>query len=217
MQRKQRTCIIPVFQRIAIFIDGWNFKYATYDAFGIQVDYKKLLDFFSKDAILIRAYYYTGEWDDTSIEHYLKLTSPSDPEAKRAELLHHREEQQKFWRFLSRNGYRVVKKPIKIVKNVQGDVQLKADLDLEIAIDMLSLADKCDKEILVSGDGDFTPLVYAVGEKGVRVAVVSTQHPDAYKKANYRASDDLLDAADEFIPIENIKDFIKREDKKEII
>jgi len=207
---KQRS-FMP-FQRIAIFIDGWNFKYATYDAFGIQVDYRKLLNFFSRDAILVRAYYYTGEWDDASIETYIKLTSPSNPEEKKAELRQHREEQQKFWRFLSRNGYRVVKKPIKIVKTIQGEVQLKADLDLEIAIDMLNLSDKCDKEILISGDGDFTPLVYAVGQRGVRVGVVSTQHPDAFRNANYRASDELLDAADEFISIESIKDHIKRVD-----
>ena len=55
------------------------------------------------------------------------------------------------------------------------------------------------------------PLVHAVGSRGVRVVVVSTQHPDAFTSANYRASDDLLDAADEFVSIESIRRFIRRE------
>ena len=78
-------------QRVAMFVDGWNFKYATYDAFGIQVDFKKMLDHFASGSILVRAYYYTGEWDDEAIGHYIDLVSPADPEAKRAELTSQRE------------------------------------------------------------------------------------------------------------------------------
>jgi uncharacterized LabA/DUF88 family protein len=197
-------------ERIAIFIDGWNFKYATYDAFGLQVDYVKLLDHFCQNAFLLRAHYYTGEWDDSAIEHFLKLAKPHDPEGKKAELRGQRDEHRKFLRFLDRNGYKVVRKAVRVSRDAQGQVQVKADLDLELAIDMLTLADRCDKQILISGDGDFVPLVHAVGSRGVRVVVVSTQHPDAFNKANYRASDDLLDASDEFVAIESIRKFIQR-------
>jgi hypothetical protein len=72
--------------RIAIFVDGWNFKYATYDAFGIQVDFIKLLNYLSQGSILIRAYYYTGEWTFESIDQYVKLASTDDPEALREDL-----------------------------------------------------------------------------------------------------------------------------------
>jgi uncharacterized LabA/DUF88 family protein len=199
------------FERIAIFIDGWNFKYATYDAFGLQVDYVKLLEYFCKNAILLRSHYYTGEWDDSAIEHFVKLAKPHDLEGKKAELRSQRDEHRKFLRFLDRNGYKVVRKSVRVSRDAQGQVQVKADLDLELAIDMLTLADRCDKQILISGDGDFVPLVHAVGSRGVRVVVVSTQHPDAFTSANYRASDDLLDAADEFVSIESIRRFIRRE------
>ena len=64
--------------RLAVFIDGWNFKYATYDAFGIQVDFVKLLDYLTRRSILIRAYYYTGEWTTDSIDQYVKLSTQSD-------------------------------------------------------------------------------------------------------------------------------------------
>ena len=198
-------------QRVAIFIDGWNFRYATYESFGLRVDYTKLLRHFSEDGILVRAYFYTGEWDDSAISRYVRLTNAPDPYTKQREMEQQRDGERAFWRFLNRNGYRVVRKAVRVVRDEGEDVTIKADLDLELAIDMLTLADRVDRIILVSGDGDFVPLVDAVAKRGVRVAVVSTQAEEAFRNARYRASDDLLDAADEFIPIESIRKHIERE------
>ncbi|HEX7241563.1 MAG TPA: NYN domain-containing protein [Longimicrobiaceae bacterium] len=198
-------------QRVAIFIDGWNFRYATYESFGLRVDYTKLLRHFSENGILVRAYFYTGEWDDSAISRYVRLTNAPDPHTKQREMEVQRDGERAFWRFLNRNGYRVVRKPVRVVRDEGEDVTIKADLDLELAIDMLTLADKVDRIVLVSGDGDFVPLVDAVAKRGVRVAVVSTQSEEAFRNARYRASDDLLDAADEFIPIESIRKSIERE------
>jgi uncharacterized LabA/DUF88 family protein len=210
MRNRPPVEILP-FERIAIFIDGLNFNYATFDAFGLRVDFAKLLRYFSQHAILLRAYFYTGEWDDAAIAHYIRLTNPPDQEAKKVEMENQRDSDRKFWRFLNRNGFKVVRKSVRASRDATGDVKVKADLDLELAIDMLTLADKCEKQVLISGDGDFVPLVHAVAARGVRVVVVSTQHEEAYRRAHYRASDELLDAADEFISIESIRRFIERE------
>lgn len=202
--------IVP-FERLAIFIDGWNFKYATYDSFGMQVDFTRLLDYFRQNAILLRAYYYTGEWDANAIDWYLRLTQPADVTARKQELEEQARGQRSFWRFLDRNGFKVVRKPVRIQRTSDGRISPKADLDLELAIDMLSLAEKCEKQILVSGDGDFVPLVEAVQSRGVRVVVVTTQAAEAWQKAHYKAADELLDAADEIILVENLRGFIERE------
>lgn len=202
-------------QRVAIFIDGWNFRYATYESFGLRVDYTKLLRYFAESAILVRAYFYTGEWEDSAISRYVRLSNSPDPQAKQREMEQQRDGERAFWRFLNRNGYRVVRKPVRVMSPDEEDPErpprMKADLDLELAIDMLTLADRVDRIVLVSGDGDFVPLVDAVAKRGVRVAVVSTQAEEAFRNARYRASDELLDAADEFIPIEGIRRFIERE------
>lgn len=192
--------------RLAFFVDGWNFKYATYDSFDIHVDFIKLLETLKKDSILIRAYYYTGEWTTDSIEQYVKLTSPQDPQAVREDLDAQRRRSQSFHRFLNRNGYMVVRKPLKVFAGGA----IKADLDLELAIDMLSLVDRCDKYVLVSGDGDFVPLLKAVAQRGVRIQVLSTQHPDAYARCNFKAADELVDAADEFIELYDLLPHISR-------
>ncbi|HHY16718.1 MAG TPA: NYN domain-containing protein [Firmicutes bacterium] len=193
--------------RLGVFIDGWNFKYATYDAFGIQVDFIKLLEYLTGGSILIRAYYYTGEWTTDTIDQYVKLSSQPDSQTLRDDLENQRRRSQSFYRFLNRNGYMVVRKPLKVFAGGT----IKADLDLELAIDMLSLVDRCDKYILCSGDGDFVPLVRAVAQRGIRIQVLSTQHSEAYANCNFKAADELVDAADEFIELYDLLPKITRD------
>lgn len=188
--------------RVAIFIEGWNFKYATYDSFGVEVDFTKLLAYLTEGALLLRAYYYSGDWTTDAIEQYIKVTNPEAPDQVREQL----RRQAGFFRFLNRNGYMVVRKPMKI----HSAGEMKANFDLEMAIDMLNLAERCDQQILVSGDGDFVPVVRAVAARGVRVTVLSTQSGRAYERCGYRASDELLDAADDFIEVADILEKIRR-------
>ncbi len=198
---------------MAIFIDGWNFAKATYEGLGIRVDFKRLLTTLAGDRTLLRAYYYIGEWTDDSLALLANLRrarvvdagsyvpDPQDTERKRLQ-------QQGFIRMLNRNGYQVVKKPVRVF----ADGTTKADLDIELAIDMLTLADKCDRMVLVSGDSDFVPVIKAVGMRGVRIQVVGSQATLAVTNAPdgtprpfpARASDELLDAADEFTELREI-------------
>lgn len=199
-------------ERVAIFIDGWNFAKATYEGFGIRVDFKRLLTTLTGSRTLLRAYYYIGEWTEEGyanlqnlrrarlVEGVVPQVDPQESERKRAQ-------QQGFIRMLNRNGYQVVRKPVKVF----ADGNTKADLDIELAIDMLTLADRCDRMILVSGDSDFVPVVKAVGMRGVRVQVVASQVSQAYSATPEhprafpaRASDDLLDAADEFTELKDL-------------
>ena len=78
------------------------------------------------------------------------------------------EGQNNFMRALSHMGYRVVSKPIRRLP----DGSTKGNMDMEFAIDALTLAKNLDVAILVTGDGDFVRLVEALGYKGVRVEVI---------------------------------------------
>jgi uncharacterized LabA/DUF88 family protein len=151
--------------RIAIFIDGNNLFHAARSV-GVEIDYAKLLDMLRGQDILLRAFFYTGV----------------DQNAER---------QQGFLLWMRRNGYRVVEKELKTFP----DGTKKANLDVEIAVDMLSLADKYDTAILVSGDEDFAYAVNAVAYKGVRVEV-----------AGFRSntSPRLIDVADRFIELDTL-------------
>ena len=157
--------------RVAIFIDGSNLFYAALHL-GIEIDYSKLLCCLTGNARLLRAFFYTGI-DRTN------------------------EKQQGFLLWMRRNGYRVVTKDL-----IQfPDGSKKANLDVEIAVDMMLLADHFDTAILVSGDGDLACAVDAVTYRGVRVEVVSLRS---------MTSDSLINVADYYIDLDSIKKNIQK-------
>lgn len=76
--------------------------------------------------------------------------------------------------WLDYNGYTVVTKAIKEFIDASGRRKVKGNMDIELAVDAMELAERVDQIALFSGDGDFRSLVEAVQRRGVRVTVVST-------------------------------------------
>ncbi len=162
--------------KIALFIDGANL-YATAKALGFDIDYRRLLKEFQGRGYLIRAFYYTTLVEN---DEYSSIRPLVD--------------------WLDYNGYTVVTKAAREFTDAMGRRRIKGNMDIELTIDALDLADKVDEVFIMSGDGDFRPLVEALQRRGVRVAVVSTvtsQPP--------MVSDDLRRQCDEFIDIASLK------------
>jgi hypothetical protein len=99
---------------------------------------------------------------------------------------------------MRRNGFRVIHKELKTFY----DGTRKANLDVEIAVDMLSLAGRYDTAVLVSGDEDFVYAVNAVAYKGCRVEVAGFRSNTAPK---------LIDVADYFIDLGEIADKVRKD------
>jgi hypothetical protein len=78
----------------------------------------------------------------------------------------------------------------------------KANLDVEIAVDMLSLAGRYDTAVLVSGDEDFVYAINAVAYKGCRVEVAGFRSNTAPR---------LIDVSDFFIDLGEIGDLIRKD------
>jgi uncharacterized LabA/DUF88 family protein len=76
--------------------------------------------------------------------------------------------------WLDYNGYTVVTKATKEFIDASGRRKVKGNMDIELAVDAMELAEHVDQIVLFSGDGDFRSLVEAVQRRGVRVTVVST-------------------------------------------
>ena len=168
-------------ERIAIFIDGANL-YAAARGLGFDIDYKRLLDLFVGKGRLIRAFYYTALIED---QEYSPLRPLVD--------------------WLDYNGYTMVTKPTKEYTDAMGRRKIKGNMDIELAIDMLEMAQYLDHAVLFSGDGDFRRLVEAVQRKGVRVSVVST-----LRSQPPMAADDLRRQADTFIELQDLAPQIMR-------
>jgi len=180
---KERPIGIVPFEKVAIFIDGWNLGRTAKDYLNKEIDFRKLINFFSREAFLLRAFYYIGEEVEEDA----------------------REKQIKFLTWLRRNGYKVVTKPIRTFVNERGEQVKKANLDVDIAIDMFDLADKVDRVILFSGDGDFTKLIERIGMKGVKTQVVAY-----WGRGRGPTAPELMEAADEFTDLGDIIDEIAR-------
>jgi uncharacterized LabA/DUF88 family protein len=161
-----------VSKNVAMFVDVANLYYAARGQ-DVDVDYVALLKHATKGRDLIRAYAYTG----------------LDPE---------NENQRKFIDFLAKNGYKPVVKDIRKF----GDGRMKANLDIELVVDLFRLADRMDIAVVVSGDGDFAPAIRALQDKGVRAEVISF-------KPN--TSSDLIAVADEFMDIMKIASISRKE------
>jgi len=168
-------------EKIALFIDGSNL-YATARALGFDIDYKSLLGRFQKQAMMVRAFYYTALLDD---QEYSPIRPLVD--------------------WLDYNGYTIVTKPTKEFTDATGRRKIKGNMDIELAIDVMEMSDRLDHIVLFSGDGDFRRLVEAVQRKGVRVTVIST-----IKSSPPMIADELRRQADSFVELTEIQEYISR-------
>jgi uncharacterized LabA/DUF88 family protein len=168
--------------RIALFIDGANL-YATAKALGFDIDYRRLLTDFQSRGTAVRAFYYTTIIEDQGFSSIRPLID-----------------------WLDYNGYAVVTKATKEFFDASGRRKVKGNMDVELAVDAMELAEHIDQMVLFSGDGDFRSLVAAMQRRGVRVTVVSTiatQRP--------MIADDLRRQADVFIDLRELQPKIGRD------
>src|SRR5271166_2251336 len=128
----------PSYNKIALFIDGANL-YATAKTLGFDIDYKRLLKEFQGRGNLVRAFYYTAIIED---QEYSSIRPLID--------------------WLDYNGYTVVTKATKEFIDASGRRKVKGNMDIELAVDAMELAEHIDQMVLFSGDGDFRSLVEAV-------------------------------------------------------
>ena len=169
-------------EKLALFIDGANL-YATAKALGLDIDYKRLLKEFQAKGYLLRAFYYTALVED---QEYSSIRPLID--------------------WLDYNGYKVVTKPVKEFVDSSGRRKIKGNMDIELAVDAMEIAEHIDHMVLFSGDGDFRSLVEAVQRRGRKVSIVSTLSTQPPMIA-----DDLRRQADHFIELSSLADKVCRD------
>ena len=167
---------------IALFIDGPNL-YATAKTLGFDIDYKRMLKEFESHGALLRAFYYTAVIEDQQFSSIRPLID-----------------------WLAYNGYTVVTKATKEFIDASGRRKVKGNMDVELAVDAMELAEHIDQMVLFSGDGDFRSLVEAVQRRGVRVTVISSLSSQPPMIA-----DELRRQADVFIDLVELRSTLNRD------
>ena len=160
-------------QRIGIFIDIQNLYHSSKNLFGARVNYKELLRYLTAGRKLIRALAYVVKTDSTLGE-------------------------ASFFDALKQAG---IELRIKDIQVFPGGMK-KADWDVGMAVDAIRTANSLDVVILVTGDGDFVPLVEYLKWGMGRIVEVA-----AFSRT---ASGKLREAADEFTPLENVPRILMR-------
>jgi uncharacterized LabA/DUF88 family protein len=161
----------PKAQRIGVFVDVQNMYYSGRYMYNSKVNFKALLNEAVQGRTLIRAIAYVIRTEDVGREEFFKV--------------------------LENMGYEIKAKDIQIFV----DGSKKGDWDIGIAMDMIEMAPRLDTLVLISGDGDFIPLVeHLQRAMGCRVEVI------AFGKS---ASGKLKEAANSFVDLdENPKKFL---------
>jgi uncharacterized LabA/DUF88 family protein len=167
--------------RIALFIDGANL-HAAAKTLGFDIDYSRLLKEFQSRGSLVRAFYYTVIIEDQEFSSVRPLVD-----------------------WLDYNGFTVVTKPAKEFDDGRGRRKVRGNMDIELAVGAMELAEHVDQIVLFSGDGDFRSLIEAVQRRGVKATVVSTissQPP--------MIADELRRQADVFLDLVELQSKISR-------
>jgi uncharacterized LabA/DUF88 family protein len=151
----------PSTERVGVFVDVANLLYSARTQ-RLTIDFGKLLDFLRGNRRLIRAHAYC----------------PTSPQSG---------DDQMFLQAVKGLGYRITTKNYKTFSSGAK----KADLDLDLCMDVVRLVDgnAVDCIVLVSGDSDFMPMLDYCSDHGVRVEVAAF---DESMSATLRQSCDLF-------------------------
>ncbi|OGZ97302.1 MAG: hypothetical protein A3I44_00760 [Candidatus Sungbacteria bacterium RIFCSPLOWO2_02_FULL_51_17] len=149
-------------QRVAVFMDVQNMYHSAKNLFHARVNFKEILKAAVAGRQLIRA-----------IAYVIKTESG---------------EEKNFFEALTSMG---VETKVKDLQIFAGGTK-KADWDVGMAIDAIFLAEKVDAIVLVTGDGDFVPLVEYLKGGRAQAEVI------AFGRS---ASQRLKEAADDFIDL----------------
>jgi len=159
-------------QRVGIFIDVQNMYYSAKNLYDAKVNFKEILNAAVAGRTLIRAIAYVIKADIR--------------------------EEKNFFEALSKIGYEVKSKDL---QTFVGGAK-KGDWDVGIAMDMIELGNKLDTAVLVSGDGDFLPLLQHMSRAmGCRVEVLAFGKTSAGK---------IKDYADLFVDLDKNKKYLIR-------
>jgi uncharacterized LabA/DUF88 family protein len=162
---KRPPVVATAHPRVGIFVDVPNVIYAA-ERRNVNIDFGRVLEYFTRGRELVRASAYAPISDD--------------PQAKL--------ESQRFAHHFLGHPYRLITKPLKRF----ADGSMKANFDIELAVDILTMSDRLDVVVLLSGDGDFRRVVELIASRGVRVEVVAFSET---------ASSELKNVADLYIDI----------------
>ena len=172
------------------FIDASNLFYGGEKSLGWKIDYQKLLGYLKKKYGVSEVFYFGGvEIHDFQYNYQDNETVPlADLEGYLQDLIENKGkyfneaelllvgrhlQRVRFYRHLNRFGYTLFLKPVKLYEQEDGTTKRKANCDVDMAFHIMKEQDNFDRTLVLSGDGDFLPVLKYLKGKAKEVIVLA--------------------------------------------
>ena len=214
-------CAILPRMKTYAYIDASNLFYGGEKSLGWRIDYQKLLEYLQDKYQVSKIYYFGGieihrfpfdyinqnsvpikEVEDYLVK-YIRDKKRYITEEKLA-LFNHHLKRVRFYLKLAEFGYQMLLKPVKTYTNTNGDVERKANCDVDMTLYMMRDCNECARAIFLSGDGDFLPVLKYLKENKKEVVVLARAPRTARQIKQF--------AGDKFLDFEYLREILKFED-----
>ena len=177
-------------QSTYVFIDASNLFYGGEKSLGWKIDYKRLLTYLRNKYFVSKVFYFGGvetysfQYDylnNHSVplgkleKHYLNLINSQQQNFNEAELalLARHLQRVRFYKMLESFGYILCLKPVKQYIQEDGSTKRKANCDVDMAFYLIKEEANFTRAIILSGDGDFLPILKYLKGLGKEVIVLA--------------------------------------------
>lgn len=186
LERKRDT----IAMKTIAFIDASNLFYGGEKSLGWRIDYAKLRDYLERKYGVSALYYFGGveihrfPFDylteeavdvsklDVYLSHYIEEHGDQMNEAELKLIARHYNRVRFFLRLQS-FGYTLVLKPVKTYIDTDGNPTRKANCDVDMTLMLIAQKDLFDRALVLSGDGDFLPVLKYLKNEGKEVLVLA--------------------------------------------
>lgn len=170
------------------FIDASNLFYGGEKSLGWKIDYQKLIDYLKAKYAVEKVFYFGGveihdfEYNYQKNEtvpikelegHLVKLLKNTDLSEAGILLIGRHLQRVRFYLRLEKFGYNLLLKPVKLYEQEDGTTKRKANCDVDMAFHLMKEKDAFDKVLVLSGDGDFLPVLKYLRESGKEVIILA--------------------------------------------
>ncbi len=194
-----------------VFIDASNLFYGGEKSLGWKIDYQKLYNYLGKKYEAVKVFYFGGIETHsflfnylenetvslTRLETYLReLLRVEGSSLNEAELLliGRHMKRLNFYQKLEHFGYTLILKPVKLYAQEDGSTKRKANCDVDMAFYLMKEKENFDTAVILSGDGDFLPVLKYLKTEGKHLTVLA-RSPRTAKEIKQFAGSDFRDFA----------------------
>lgn len=190
------------------FIDASNLFYGGEKSLGWKIDYQKLAAYLKEKYEVSSIYYFGGVETFQYQFNYLENSTVNIEELRRylADYIHHNKNKFKsaklalinrhisrtdFYLKLKSFGYKLFLKPVKSYLQPNGRTERKANCDVEMAFYLMKTINQYSRVVILSGDGDFLPVLKHLKQKRKQVIILSrgertAKEIKAFSGSNFR-------------------------------